>query len=202
MKQHHDDFLSHLSNVDQILHNVVMSNGIILLHERDTPFRDLVRIIAGQQLSVKAAETIYGRLEDLLGKGYEPENVLDCSNDLLRGIGLSRSKTQYVKSVAVAAGAKGQNFDKLFPMTDEEVVSELTAIKGIGIWSAQMFLMFQLQRPDVFAPGDLGIKKAMCSLYGFEMDGPVNQWIEYAEKWSPFRTLACLHVWKSLEAKD
>ena len=199
MKQYHSDFLSHISDVDPILHKVVMSNGEILLHTTDTPFRHLVRIIAGQQLSVKAAETIYGRLEHMLGKGYEPNDILECEDNTLKSIGLSRSKTTYVKAVAEAAGDKGQNFDELFQFSNDEIIQRLTSINGIGIWSAQMFLIFQLQRPDIFAPGDLGIKKAMCNLYGYDMKDPDKIWVERAEKWSPFKTLACLHLWKSLE---
>lgn len=199
MKQYHSDFISHISDVDPILHKVVMSNGEILLHTRDTPFRHLVRIIAGQQLSVKAAETIYGRLEHILGKGYVPNDILNCEDNNLRSIGLSRSKTIYLKAVAEAAGDKGQNFDELFQLNDDEIIQILTSIKGIGIWSAQMFLMFHLQRPDVFAAGDLGVKKAMCNLYGYDIKHPHKLWVERAEKWSPFRTLACLHLWKSLE---
>ena len=142
MKQYHSDFLSHISNVDPILHKVVMSNGEILLHTRDTPFRYLVRIIVCQQLSVKAAKTIYGRLEHMLGKGYKPNDILKCDDNNLRNIGLSRSKTIYVKAVAEAAGDNGQNFDELFRLSDDEITQRLTSIKGIGIWSAQMFLMF------------------------------------------------------------
>ena len=201
MKQYHSDFLSHISDVDPILHKVVMSNGEILLHTTDTPFRHLVRIIAGQQLSVKAAETIYGRLEHILGKGYEPNDILECEDNTLRSIGLSRSKTTYVKAVAEAAGDKGQNFDELFRLNDDEIIRKLTSIKGIGIWSAQMFLMFQLQRPDVFAPGDLGLKKAMSVLYGYTKDKPEKFWSEHSKVWSPFRTLASLHLWKMLDNK-
>ena len=199
MKQNHTRFLSHLSSVDPILHKVVMSNGEILLHDTDTPFRHLVRIIAGQQLSVKAAATIYGRLELLVGKGYEPNHILDLDDNELRGIGLSRSKTTYVKAVANAAGENCENFSKLYNQTDDEVLKSLTNIKGIGIWSAQMFLMFQLQRPDVFAPGDLGIKRAISVLYGISMESPEKVWTKHSEMWSPYRTLACLHLWKHLD---
>lgn len=199
MKQYHFDFLSHISDVDPILHKLVISNGEILLHKRDTPFRHLVRIISGQQISVKAAETIYERLEHMLGRGYEPNDILKCEDNNLMSIGLSRSKTIYIKAVAEAAGDKDQNFDELYRLSDYEITQRLTSIKGIGIWSAQMFLIFQLQRPDVFALGDLGIKKAMCNLYGYDMKDPNILWVERAKKWCPFRTLACLHLWKSLE---
>ena len=201
MKQYHQDFLSHLNKVDPKLLNVVMSNGEILLPDTDTPFRHLVRIIAGQQLSVKSASTIYGRLEHRLGSRYKPEDVLNCADEELRSMGLSRSKTMYVKSVAEAAGPNCENFAMFHEQSDEEVIKVLTDIKGIGVWSAQMFLMFQLQRPDVFAPGDLGLKKAMSVLYGYSMEEPEKFWAERAKVWSPFRTLASLHLWKMLDNK-
>ena len=199
MNQYHEDFLLHLSSRDPILHKVVMQNGPILLPNTDTPFRHLVRIIAGQQLSVRAAATIYGRIEEFLGNNYTPERVLESKDEDLRSLGLSNSKVKYVKSVAEAAGVGCDNFSKFTEMSDEEVIQVLTEIKGIGVWSAHMFLMSNLKRPDVFAPGDLGLKKAMCNLYGYEMDGPEKLWDKRAENWSPYRTLASLHLWRSLE---
>ena len=199
MKQYHDDFLLHLSSTDPVLHKVVIENGVIILPTTDNPFRHLVRIIAGQQLSVKAAATIYSRVEFHLGKGYSPQDVLNCSDPELRELGLSNSKVKYVKAVAEAAGPDCINFIDMHKMSNDEVIEILTEIKGIGVWSAQMFLMFQLQRKDVFAPSDLGLKKAMSILYGYPMEGSEKLWSKRAEKWSPFRTLASLHLWKSLE---
>jgi len=199
MKQYHLDFLSHLSSADPILHKVATSNGEILLRDTDTPFRHLVRIITGQQLSVKAATTIYGRLEHFVGQGYEPEHILELNDDVLRSIGFSRSKTIYIKAVAEAAGPKCENFNSLSEKSDEEVIKVLTNIKGIGVWSAQMFLMFQMQRLDVFAPRDLGLKKGVSLIYGVPMDSPEKVWIAHAKIWSPYRTLASLHLWKYVD---
>ncbi len=199
MNQYHEDFLLHLSSRDPILHKVVMRNGPILLPETDTPFRHLVRIITGQQLSVRAAATIYRRVVKFLGNKYTPERVLESKDENLRCLGLSNSKVKYVKSVAKAAGVGCRNFSKFPEMSDEEVIQVLTEINGIGVWSAQMFLMSNLKRPDVFAPGDLGLKKAMSNLYGYEMDGPEKIWNKRAEVWTPYRTLASLHLWRSLE---
>ena len=165
----------------------------------DTPFRHLVKIITGQQLSVNAAATIYSRVECHLGKGYSPQDVLNCKAPELRELGLSDSKVKYMKAVAEAAGPDCINFIDMHKMSNDEVIKQLTEIKGIGVWSAQMFLMFQLQRKDVFAPCDLGLKKAMSLHYGYPMEGSEKLWSERAEKWSPFRTLASLHLWKSLE---
>lgn len=199
MKHYHSDFLSHLSSVDTILHKLVMSNGEILLHNTDTPFRHLIRIVVGQQLSVKAASTIYGRLEHMVGKGYEPNHILELEDDVLKSIGLSRSKTVYIKCVSEAAGPNCENFNSLLEKSNEEVIKALTDIKGIGIWSAQMFLIFQMRRLDVFATSDLGLKKAISLLYGVSMDSNERVWIDRAKIWSPYRTLASLHLWKYLD---
>ena len=199
MNQYHEDFLLHLSSRDPILHKVVMQNGPILLPDTDTPFRHLVRIITGQQLSVRTAATIYGRVEEFLGINYTPESVLESKDEDLRSLGLSNSKVKYINSVAEAAGVGCKNFSKFSEMTDEQVIQVLTEINGIGVWSAQMFLMSNLKRPDVFAPEDLGLKKAMCILYGYEMEGPEKLWDNRAEVWSPYRTLASFHLWRSLE---
>ena len=199
MKQYHNDFLLHLSSTDPVLHKVVIENGVIILPTKHTPFSHLIRIIAGQQLSLKAAETIYSRVESHLGKGYSPQEVLSCTEHELRELGLSNSKVKYMQAVAEAAGPDCINFIDMHKMSNDEVIKQLTEIKGIGVWSAQMFLMFQLQRKDVFAPCDLGLKKAMSLHYGYPMEGSEKLWSERAEKWSPFRTLASLHLWKSLE---
>ena len=199
MKQYHDDFLLHLSSTDPVLHKVVIENGVIILPTKHTPFTHLIRIIAGQQLSLKAAGTIYSRVESHLGKGYSPQEVLSCTQHELRELGLSNSKVKYMQAVAEAAGPDCINFIDMHKMSNDEVMKRLIEIKGIGVWSAQMFLMFQLQRKDVFAPGDLGLKKAMSLHYGYPMEGSEKLWSKRAETWSPFRTLASLHLWKSLE---
>ena len=133
-----------------------------------------------------------------LGANYTPQDLLNSSDDELRSLGLSRSKVSYVKAVAEAAGENAQNFKDFHSLSNEEVLKILTDIRGIGVWSAQMFLMFQLRRQDVFAPGDLGLRKAMSLLYGYTMDGSDKIWEERAEQWAPFRTLASLHLWKTL----
>ena len=198
MIEYHDAFVSHLANYDKILYKVVMQNGPILLPESIPPFEHLIKIITGQQLSVKAAATIYSRVNDYLGQGYTPLDVLNTADEKLRKLGLSKSKTTYVKAVAEAAIENGSAFENLKDQSNDQVLKELTAIKGLGIWSAQMFLMFHMKRPDVFAPGDLGAKKAMSDLYGYSLVENEKFWDEKAIVWAPFRTLASLHLWKSL----
>lgn len=198
MNEYHKPFVSHLENNDKLLFDVVMQNGPILLPPSIPPFEHLIRIITGQQLSVKAAATIYERVNEFLGKNYQPIDVLNTSNEDLRSLGLSRSKSTYVKSVAEAAIENGSAFKNFKELPDAEVIKILTNIKGLGIWSAQMFLMFQMKRPDVFAPGDLGLKKAMSNLYGYSLAENDKFYDEKAKVWSPYRTLASLHLWKYL----
>ncbi|HHZ94540.1 MAG TPA: DNA-3-methyladenine glycosylase 2 family protein [Flavobacteriales bacterium] len=201
MERTHNKFLSQLSTTDEILHKVVMKQGVILLPTTDTPFRNLIRIITGQQLSVKAADTIYKRVENHLGIGYSPESVLNTDDSVFRSLGLSRSKTSYVKAVAEAAGPDCSNFDEFNNLTNGEVLKRLIAIRGIGLWSAQMYLMFHLCRTDVFAPGDYGLRKAMSKLYGYDTEGKDAIWEERAAIWAPYRTFASLHLWKYLDNK-
>jgi len=198
MNEYHEPFVSHLENNDKLLFDVVMQNGPILLPPSTPPFEHLIRIIAGQQLSVKAAATIYERVNEFLGENYQPKDVLNTSIEDLRSLGLSRSKSIYVKSLAEAAIENGSAFENLKELPDSEVIKILTNIKGLGIWSAQMFLMFQMKRPDVFAPADLGLKKAMSNLYGYSLAENDKFYDEKARVWSPYRTLASLHLWKYL----
>jgi DNA-3-methyladenine glycosylase II len=162
----------------------------------------LVRSIVGQQLSTKAARAIYGRLIDRFGgRPPTPEEVLDSDPDELRvAAGLSHAKVQYLRSLAEHVRDGTLELDRLEQLPDDEVIAELVAVRGLGTWSAHMFLMFHLQRPDVLAVGDLGIRRAVMIRYGLpELPGPAA--IEkIAEPWRPHRTLACLYLWRSLDA--
>jgi DNA-3-methyladenine glycosylase II len=162
----------------------------------------LVRSIVGQQLSTRAARAIYGRLvEHFGGRPPTPEEVLAADPDELRAAaGLSRAKVSYLRSLAEHVRDGALELDRLEKLPDEEVIAELTAVRGIGTWSAHMFLMFTLGRPDVLPVGDLGIRRAVMLRYGLpELPAPAV--IEQiAEPWRPHRTLACLYLWESLDA--
>lgn len=201
MERYHKQFLSQLSSTDKILHTIVKQQGPILLPSTDSPFRHLIRIVTGQQLNTKVAATIYKRVENHVGIGYLPTDILNTKDEEFRTLGLSKSKTSYIKAVADAAGFEEQNFDDLGNLSDEDVLKQLIAIRGIGTWSAQMFLMFQLKRPDVFAPGDFGLRKSMSILYGYSIEEKEQFWEKIASHWSPYRTLASLHLWKYLDKK-
>ena len=201
MERYHKQFLSQLSGTDKILHTIVKQQGPILLPSTDSPFRHLIRIIVGQQLNTKVAKTIYNRVEDHVGIGYLPADILETKDEDFRALGLSKSKTTYIKAVADAAGFEEKNFEDLEKLSDEDVLKQLIAIHGIGKWSAQMFLMFQLKRPDVFAPGDFGLRKSISILYGYNIEEKEQFWGEIALDWCPYRTLASLHLWKYLDEK-
>jgi DNA-3-methyladenine glycosylase II len=162
----------------------------------------LVRSIVGQQLSTQAARAIYGRLTDRFGgRTPTPDEVLaDDPEELRAAAGLSHAKVSYLRSLAEHVLDGSLRLNRLSRLSDDEVIAELVAVKGIGEWSSHMFLMFHLQRPDVLAVGDLGIRKAMMTAYELPaLPGP-SEMERIAEPWRPYRTLACLFLWRSLDA--
>jgi len=157
----------------------------------------LVRAIAGQQLSVLAARSIYRRLLEYFG-GHppSPEEVLAADPDEMRvAAGLSHAKTRSLRSLAEHVVSGELQLDRLDALDDDEVMADLVAVKGIGAWSAHMFLMFQLDRPDVLAVGDLGIRRAVQSAYGLDALPTPAELTALAEPWRPYRTMACRILW-------
>ena len=161
----------------------------------------LVRAITGQQLSVLAARSIYARLTARFDdRPPSPQEILDDDPEELRAAaGLSRAKVGYLRSLAEHVISGELELERLDELSDEDVTAELVAVKGIGVWTAQMFLMFQLERPDVLPVGDLGIRRAIERAYGLDdlPDAPTMERI--AEPWRPHRTLACRYLWRSLQ---
>jgi DNA-3-methyladenine glycosylase II len=161
----------------------------------------LLRAIVGQQLSTKAARTIYLRVLDLFdGTTPSPEQLLEASEEELRGCGLSGRKTEYVRDLARHVLSGELELDRLEQLGDEEVIEEIVAVRGLGRWTAEMFLLFHLQRPDVLSGGDLGIRKAIQVEYGLEEMPTPTRVIEIGEPWRPYRSLASLYLWESLAA--
>lgn len=162
----------------------------------------LVRTIVGQQLSTKAAAAIYERLTARYGgRAPTPDEVLaEDPEELRAAAGLSRAKVAYLRSLAEHVVDGSLQLHRLGRLSDEEVTAELVAVKGLGEWSAHMFLMFHLQRPDVLAVGDLGIRRAVMLAYGLDELPSTAQLEQIAEPWRPHRTLACLFLWRSLRA--
>jgi DNA-3-methyladenine glycosylase II len=166
----------------------------------DDHYGALVRAIVGQQLSVHAARAIYGRLTDRFGgRPPTPSEILgDDPEELRAAAGLSRAKVAFLRSLAEHVGSGELELERLDELPDEEVTAELVAVKGLGTWSADMFLMFHLERPDVLPVGDLGIRRAIQRAYGLEELPQADAIERIAEPWRPYRTLACRYLWRSL----
>jgi DNA-3-methyladenine glycosylase II len=162
----------------------------------------LVRSIVGQQLSTRAAVAIYGRLvERYGGRTPTPAEVLaDDPDDLRVAAGLSHAKVAYLRSLAEHVLDGSLQLDRLDRLPDEQVIAELTSVRGIGTWSSHMFLIFQLQRPDVLPVGDLGIRRAFMVQYGLPKLPAAAEMEKIAEPWRPYRTLASLFLWRSMRA--
>lgn len=160
-------------------------------------FYELVESIISQQLSIRAADTIFGRFKKLFGENFPtPSEVLAMDDEKLRACGLSFAKISYVKSVANAFVSDLIDIEKIKKQSDEEVIEELTQIKGVGRWTAEMILIFTLNRPDVFSIGDLGIRNAITKLYGIT---DKKEMLALSETWKPYRSSACWYLWRSLE---
>jgi DNA-3-methyladenine glycosylase II len=166
------------------------------------PYGALVRSIVGQQLSTIAARAIFARLTERFGgRPPTPEEVLADDPDELRlAAGLSHAKVEYLRSLAEHVLDGSLQLDQLDHLSDEDVIAALVAVRGIGQWSAHLFLMFQLGRPDVLTVGDLGIRRAVMVRYGLPKLPTPAELEKIAEPWRPYRTLACRYLWRSLQA--
>ena len=193
---------SHLSKVDPVLRPVITRVGLCTIKPNKNYYQELVDAIMSQQLSVHAARSIEGRFRDLFGGKFPtPEQILKSDVETLRGIGFSRAKTGYVLDLAQHVIDGRVQFEHLDTLSNQAVVAELTAVKGIGEWTAHMFLMFCMGRTDVLPVGDLGVRNGIRALYGLE-SGPTPQQItELAEhnNWHPYESIASWYIWQSLD---
>jgi DNA-3-methyladenine glycosylase II len=163
-------------------------------------FAGLVRVIAGQQLSTKAAQTIYTRVAAFCPENQPtPAAFASITDEQLRAAGLSRQKTVYLRDLCQKVGGGALRLADLESMTDEQVIAAITQVKGLGRWSAEMFLMFRLHRPDVLPVDDLGIVKAIQRCYGLRKPPTPDRILKIGEAWRPYRSIACWYLWRSLE---
>ena len=190
----------HLRQSDAVLARVIDAVGPIELSLRDDRFTSLARAIVGQQLSVSAARTIWSRFADLAGD-IDAATVAGLDEDAIRGVGLSRAKAAYVRDLAVRVLDGTVELDRFDEMQDEAIIEELIRVKGIGRWTAQMFLIFSLGRPDVFAVDDLGLRRSMRRIYRLSDDVSPVALATLAESWRPYRSAASLYLWEALDAK-
>jgi DNA-3-methyladenine glycosylase II len=196
----------HLRASDPVLAGVIDSVGKLPSSRTGRPapgdhYGALVRAIVGQQLSVLAARAIYGRLTDRFGgRPPTPAEILAEESEELRGaVGLSRAKVGFLASLAEHVLSGELELERLDELADDDVIAELVAVKGLGEWTSHMFLMFQLERPDVLAVGDLGIRRAIERAYDLDALPDAAEIERLAEPWRPYRTLACRYLWRSLQ---
>ncbi len=193
--------LKHLKS-DPVLAELIKTLAPIELQPEPDFYLTLLRSVVGQQLSVKAAATIFQRFINLFPDGYpHPEEVLLQPTEILRSVGLSGQKVGYVRAVAEFKISGELEPEKISHLDDEALIKHLTKIKGVGRWTAEMLLMFALERLDVFPLDDLGIQNAFKKQYGLTEEKKALQarMLEIAEPWKPYRTLACKYLWRSLD---
>ncbi|HYV33775.1 MAG TPA: DNA-3-methyladenine glycosylase 2 family protein [Candidatus Limnocylindria bacterium] len=191
----------HLKKADKVLAKIIARINLKERKAHKRYFESLVVAIINQQLSGKAADTIQKRFVALFkGKNFpKPDLVLKKPNKVLRSAGLSFQKISYIKSLAKLV-VKGQiDFNKFKKLSDEEIIIVLTKVKGIGRWTAEMFLMFCLGRPDVFSHGDLGLKNAVQKWYKLDMKKHPKKYHKLVQGWSPHRTITARYLWASLD---
>lgn len=192
----------HLEASDSRLAEVIAAHPQPIFRPHTDYYRELVESIISQQLSTKAAATIYRRFVDSFGHFPAPEEILARDDEQLRAVGLSSQKTRYIKDLATKVLTGEVRFDHLDTRTNEEIVAELTAVKGIGEWTVHMFLMFCMGRLDVLPVGDLGIKNAVQRLYSLEQAPTPEEMRDIAARndWHPYESVASWYLWKSLDS--
>lgn len=200
----HRKAINHLKRVDPVMADVMTRVGRCTLSPRTewTHFDALVRSIVYQQLSGKAAATIHGRVLDLIGDGAEaPSRIVNTTHEQLRAAGLSNAKARYVRNLAEHVLDGSLPVESLHELTDDEIIEALVEVKGIGRWSAQMFLMFRLGRPDVLPELDLGIQKGIQKAYRMRKLPTPKQVASRGTKWAPYRTIGSWYMWRILEVE-
>ncbi len=193
--------VNHLKKCDPILRAIIEQVGPCRMEFGPPEFHSLAEAIVYQQLNGKAAVTIFKRLAALAGEPLTPEGILQLSDEQLRNVGLSKQKSAYVKDLAAKTAAGLLDFSQLLEMPDEEVIKHLTQVKGVGVWTAQMFLMFTLRRPDVLPTGDYGVQAAIKKHYKKRQMPKPHIMEKIARPWVPYRSIACWYLWRSLDIK-
>jgi len=192
---------SHLKKSDPVLRAIIERVGPCRMEYGPPEFSSLAESIVYQQLNGSAAATIFKRFAALAGEPLTPGGVLKLSDEQLRSVGLSKQKSAYMKDLAAKTRDGLLDFSKLHELPDEEVIKHLTQVKGIGVWTAHMFLMFTLKREDVLPTGDYGIQAAMKRHYRKRKMPKPKDMEKIARAWSPYRSVACWYLWRSLDIK-
>src|SRR5271155_1122789 len=219
--------LNHLKKSDPVMRAIIERIGPCRMQFGLPEFHSLAEAIVYQQLNGKAAETIFKRFAALAGEPLTPGGILKLSDEQMRSAGLSKQKSSYLKDLAAKTSGGLLDFTRLPKLSDEEVIAHLTQVKGIGVWTAQMFLMFALKRENVLPTGDFGVRMAMYKHYvdvkrakaskktasgkksAAAKKGPKRkiklpspeQMEKIAKRWEPYRSVACWYLWQSLDTK-
>lgn len=193
--------INHLKKCDPVLAAIIERVGPFRMEYGPAEFCSLAEAIVYQQLNGKAAVTIFNRFAELAGDPLTPEGILKLSDEQLRGVGLSKQKSSYLKDLAEKTASGLLDFSRLHELPDEEVIEHLTQVKGIGVWTAHMFLMFSLRRADVLPTGDYGVQVAMKKHYRKRKLPKPKDMEKIARVWAPYRSIACWYLWRSLDIK-
>jgi DNA-3-methyladenine glycosylase II len=193
--------VNHLKKSDPILAAIIERVGPCRMEFGEPTFHSLAEAIVYQQLNGKAAVTIFKRFATLAGEPVTPDAILKLSREQLRGVGLSQQKSSYLRDMAERAQRGQLDFTRLPNLSDEEVIQHLTQVKGVGVWTAHMFLMFTLRRPNVLPTGDFGIRMAMKKHYNKRKLPKPEVMEKIAKPWEPYRSVACWYLWRSLDIK-
>jgi DNA-3-methyladenine glycosylase II len=193
--------VNHLKKADPVLRAIIERVGPCRMELGLPEFCSLAEAIVYQQLNGKAAVTIFNRFAALAGEPLTPQGILKLSDEQLRSVGLSKQKSAYLKDLAAKTASGMLDFTRLLELSDEEVVRHLTQVKGVGVWTAHMFLMFSLRRPNVLPTGDYGVQVAIRKHYKKRKLPKPKDMEKIAKAWEPYRSVACWYMWRSLDIK-
>jgi DNA-3-methyladenine glycosylase II len=193
--------IHHLKKSDPTLSAIIERVGPCRMEFGPPEFHSLAEAIVYQQLNGKAAVTIFKRFAALAGEPLTPEGILRLTDAQLRSVGLSKQKSAYLKDMSGRAARGELDFTRLPEMTDDEVIKHLTQVKGVGVWTAHMFLMFTLRRPNILPTGDYGIQMAIKKHYKKRKMPKPEVMAKIAKSWEPYRSVACWYLWRSLDIK-
>ncbi|MGE5298484.1 MAG: DNA-3-methyladenine glycosylase family protein [Acidobacteriota bacterium] len=199
---HIDEALTHLAKHDLTIAELIDRHDIPSFTKHDDYYQELVESIIGQQLSVKAARTIRSRFVELFGDKFPtPEEILAHDIEELRSVGLSRPKASYIQDLALKVIEGEIKFDELDSLSNEEIISELTRVKGIGVWTVHMFLIFCMGRLDILPTGDLGIRNGIVQLYQLDHlpDPHEIELLAEVNGWQPYASVASWYIWQSID---
>ena len=193
--------VNHLKKSDPVLAAIIEKIGPCRMQFGQPTFHTLAESILYQQLNGRAAATIFNRFTAAAGDPLTPDGILKLSDAEMRAVGLSKQKTSYLRDLSEKTNAGLLEFERLPNLSEQEVIDHLTKVKGIGVWTAHMFLMFTLRRPDILPTGDYGVQAAMKKLYRKRKWPKPAVMEKIAKPWMPYRSIACWYLWQSLDVK-